>query len=101
VFRELEGLVFEMGTFVSGCEVQVNDYIGLIADMRTVVKKRSLSWDMHSPAARTTLYRLLYGSAQQQRRSFCKRRQVRCRRWYAGRTSPRRRPGRRAEGAPS
>lgn len=62
VFRELEGLVFEMGPVVSACNTQVMDYIGLIADMRTVIKRRSVAWDMNSAAARDTLYRLLYGS---------------------------------------
>jgi permuted papain-like amidase YaeF/Yiix C92 family enzyme len=62
VFRQLEGLVFEIGSVVSACNKQVMDYIGLIADMRTVIKKRSVAWNMNSEAARTTLYRLLYGS---------------------------------------
>ena len=62
VFREIEGLVFEMGPVVSACNKQVMDYISLIADMRTVIKKRSIDWDMNSTSARNTLYRLLYGS---------------------------------------
>jgi hypothetical protein len=62
VFRELEARVFEMGPVVSACNKQVMDYIRLIADMRTVIKKRSRDWDMNSTAARNTLYRLLYGS---------------------------------------
>jgi hypothetical protein len=62
VFRELEGRVFEMGPVVSACNMQVMDYIRMIADMRTVVKRRSVGWDMNSAAARDTLYRLLYGS---------------------------------------
>ena len=62
VFRELEGMVFEMGPVVSACNKQVMDYISLIADMRTVIKKRSRDWDMNSTAARNALYRLLYGS---------------------------------------
>jgi hypothetical protein len=62
VIRELESLVFEMGPVVSACNTQVMDYIGLIAGMRTVIKKKSVDWDMNSAVARTTLYRLLYGS---------------------------------------
>ena len=62
IFRELEGRVFEMGPVVSACNRQIADYIGLIADMRTVIKRRSVDWDMSSPAARNSLYRLLYGS---------------------------------------
>jgi hypothetical protein len=62
IFRKLEGLVFDIGPVVSACNKQVIDYIGLIAEMRTVIKKRSEDWDMNSAAARDTLYRLLYGS---------------------------------------
>jgi len=62
VFRDLEKLVFEMGPVVSACDKQVMDYIRMIADMRTVIKKRSEDWDMNSLTARNTLYRLLYGS---------------------------------------
>ena len=62
VFRELEKLIFEIGPVVSACSKQVMDYISLIADMRTVIKKRSEDWDMNSLTARNTLYRLLYGS---------------------------------------
>ena len=62
IFRELEDLVFEIGPVVSACNTQVMDYIGLIADLRSVIKKRSIDWDMSSASARTTLYRLLYGS---------------------------------------
>ncbi len=62
IFRELEGLVFEIGPVVSACNTQVMDYISLIADMRTIIKKRSEDWDMNSAEARDTLYRLLYGS---------------------------------------
>ena len=61
-FSDLEGLVFEMGPVVSACNTHVIDYIKLIADMRSVIKEQSVNWDMHSAAARSTLYRLLYGS---------------------------------------
>ncbi len=63
IFRELEDRVFAIGPVVSACNNQVMDYIGLIADMRTVIKRRSVYWDMNSAGvARDTLYRLLYGS---------------------------------------
>ncbi len=62
LFRDLENRIFEIAPVVSACNRQVMDYVALIADMRTVVKKRSADWDMNSPAARDTLYRLLYGS---------------------------------------
>lgn len=62
IFRDLEGLVFEMGPVVSACNTRIMDYIELIADMRTVIKNQSIDWDMQSVVARSTLYRLLYGS---------------------------------------
>ena len=62
VFHELEGLMFEMGPVVSACNTPVMDYIELIADMRSIIKEQSVDWDMHSAAAPSTLYRLLYGS---------------------------------------
>lgn len=62
LFRELEGLVFEMGPVVSACHTPVMDYIKLIANMRSVIKEQSIDWDMHSDTTRSTLYRLLYGS---------------------------------------
>jgi len=61
-FRDLESLIFKMGPIVSACDSHVKDYVAFIADMRTGVKLRSVDWDMTSPSARTTLYRLLYGS---------------------------------------
>jgi len=60
--RDLERLIFEMGPVASACDSRVNDYLALIADMRTTVKSRSVDWDMASPSTRETLYRLLYGS---------------------------------------
>ncbi len=62
IFRELEVRVFAIGPVVGACNSRVMDYIGLIAGMRTVIKRRSEDWDVNSPAARNTLYRLLYGS---------------------------------------
>ncbi len=62
IFRELEDRVFAIGFVVSACNSRIADYIGLIADLRTVIKRRSVDWDMNSTATRNTLYRLLYGS---------------------------------------
>jgi hypothetical protein len=62
IFRELENLVFDIGPIASACNERVMDYIGMIAALRTVIKRRSVGWDMSSEAARDALYRLLYGS---------------------------------------
>jgi hypothetical protein len=83
--RDLESLIFKMGPVVSACDSRVNDYVAFIADMRNAVKVRSVDWDMASPSARTTLYRLLYGSRAAA--------EVRRRCSFRARTSPPRRRG--------
>ena len=60
-FADLERRMFEAGPLVSGCNVLIPEYIRLITQMRDVVKKQSVHWDMNSDASRITLYRLLYG----------------------------------------
>ena len=61
-FGEAELRMFEIGPLVSACNTGLADYLQFTADLRTEVKRQSESWDMNSSAARTTLYRLLYGS---------------------------------------
>jgi len=61
-FSELERRMFETAPLVSACSTGLAEYIRFIADMRSAVKRQSERWDMKSDAARTTLYRLLYGS---------------------------------------
>ena len=60
-FADLERRMFEAGPLVSGCNVLIPEYIRLITQMRDVVKKQSVHWDMNADASRITLYRLLYG----------------------------------------
>lgn len=61
-FGELERQMFEVAPLLSACGKGIEEYLLLAADMRTVVKHQSENWNMKSDAARTTLYRLLYGS---------------------------------------
>jgi len=62
LFPELEGLIFEAGPAVAACRANVPDFLSLAADLRAFVKRQSERWDPDAPAARTILYRLLYGS---------------------------------------
>jgi hypothetical protein len=61
-FNEAELRMFETGPLVSACNTGHADYLQFTADLRASVKRQSEHWDMNSDAARTTLYRLLYGS---------------------------------------
>jgi hypothetical protein len=61
-FGEAELRMFEIAPLVSACNTGLADYLQFTTDLRTAVKRQSEHWDMKSDAARTTLYRLLYGS---------------------------------------
>jgi hypothetical protein len=61
-FGELEERMFGTAPLVSACNTGLAEYFRFTADMRAAVKRQSENWDMNSDAARTTLYRLLYGS---------------------------------------
>lgn len=62
VFAELEQQTFKTGLLVAGCKMLFPEYMKAMTVLRTAVKKQSRDWDMGSDAARTTLYKLLYGS---------------------------------------
>jgi len=62
VFAELEQQTFKTGLLVSGCKMLFPEYMRAMTGLRAVVKRQSRDWDMGSDRARTTLYRLLYGS---------------------------------------
>jgi hypothetical protein len=62
VLSELEQQMFKTGSLVAGCKMRLPEYLKAMTEVRTVVKKQSREWDMGSDTARTTLYRLLYGS---------------------------------------
>ncbi|MHB8788547.1 MAG: YiiX/YebB-like N1pC/P60 family cysteine hydrolase [Desulfobulbaceae bacterium] len=61
-FGDLERTLFETATPVAACGEGIAGYLLLAAETRTVVKRQSERWDVQNDAARTTLYRLLYGS---------------------------------------
>jgi len=59
---ELERRMFEIAPLVGGCSRELPAYVQAREDLRIAIKKQSEHWDMKSDAARTTLYRLLYGT---------------------------------------
>jgi hypothetical protein len=61
VFSTIEKTIFELGPTVAACPGRLAEYARLVTTMRSVVKRRSQSWDLASPAVRDRIYRLLYG----------------------------------------
>lgn len=59
---QLETSVFELAPLVAACPDRLEDYLRRVERLRQGVKRQSEGWDMSSPAARSALYRLLYGS---------------------------------------
>ena len=62
VFRRIEGIVFRVSPLVAATPSRFISYAGELLWMRDAVKRQAQRWDMNSLEARTTLYRLLYGS---------------------------------------
>lgn len=58
----LETSVFELAPLIAACPQRLPDYLRAIGRLRQGVKRQSEGWEMNSPSARDTLYRLLYGS---------------------------------------
>ena len=61
VLSEIERAAFGLGAQVAACPQALPAYADLVARVRTVVKERSMAWEMGEPATRVRLYRLLYG----------------------------------------
>jgi hypothetical protein len=62
VFDEIEQQMFEAGSLVGGCGAHLREYVQVMTDLRTIIKRQSEHWDMNSDASRIRLYRLLYGA---------------------------------------
>ncbi len=58
---ELTSVFFTMAPLVAADTQRIDWFVDYYTRARIVVKKASASWDMDSPAARRTLYTLLYG----------------------------------------
>lgn len=61
VLGGLESLTFSLGTMVAACPESLQDYIHLITETRSVLKRQSRAWDIEDRAVRDRLYRMLYG----------------------------------------
>jgi hypothetical protein len=62
IFRRIEGIVFRVSPLVAVTPSRFISYAGELLWMRDAVKRQAQQWDMNNQEARTTLYRLLYGS---------------------------------------
>ena len=61
VLAEIEDLTFRLGPMIAACPEHAPEYLGRVAQLRSIVKDQSLSWDLGVQTARDRLYRLIYG----------------------------------------
>jgi hypothetical protein len=61
IFRGMEQTLFQLAPLIAACPERLLDFSNLVSRLRTAVKHQSELWDMNDPAARNTMYRLLYG----------------------------------------
>src|SRR5207237_5012866 len=61
VFDSLEASTFELGPMIGACPQRLVDYIQLVTQTRSVVKRQSQRWDVNQQITRDRMYRLLYG----------------------------------------
>jgi hypothetical protein len=61
-FDRLETAYFSLGPLLAACPERLGDYLEDDERIREVVKDQSRHWDMDSSAARSRIYRALYGA---------------------------------------
>jgi len=61
-FERLETAYFRLGPLLAACPGRIRDYLDDDERIRQVVKEQSRHWDMGSSAARSRIYRALYGA---------------------------------------
>src|SRR5262245_50019999 len=61
-FERLQTDVFELGALVAICPGRLGDFAGLVERTRSVVKRQSEQWDIHSRVASERLYEMLFGA---------------------------------------
>src|SRR6185436_19566763 len=61
LWPHMELALFALGPHVAALPSELPSYAELIFAMRDAVKEQSIHWDVTSPAAKSRLYRLLYG----------------------------------------
>ncbi|TSA21760.1 hypothetical protein D4R75_05810 [bacterium] len=62
IFRQLENLIFGIGSLTAPCHERVSTFKEIVEKSRKAVKRQSEHWDVSKEEVRETLYRLLYGS---------------------------------------
>ena len=62
IFRQLENLIFGIGSLAAPCPERVSTFKEIVEESRKAVKRQSEQWDVSKEESRETLYRLLYGS---------------------------------------
>jgi hypothetical protein len=61
LLTSLESALFAMAPAVAICPDRAQQYLGLVAWMRSALKDQTLRWDMNDVVTRQRTYRLLYG----------------------------------------
>ncbi len=61
VFASLEANIFALGPMIGACPQRLGDYIRLVTQTRSAVKRQSQRWDVNQAATRDRMYRLLFG----------------------------------------
>jgi len=61
IFTNMEKNICTLGTMVAACPERLLDYIDLMTETRSLLKRQSENWDMNDRATRDRLYRLIYG----------------------------------------
>jgi hypothetical protein len=60
-FALLETNMFQLAPLVGACPAKAAEYVSFANRARRVVKQSAAAWEMNSYAARSTLYRLIFG----------------------------------------
>lgn len=61
VFDTLEASTFELAPMIGACPQRLADYVQLVTQTRSAVKRQSQRWDVNQPVTRDRMYRLLFG----------------------------------------
>lgn len=61
ILAEIEDLTFRLGPMIAACPDHAGEYLGRVAQLRTIAKDQSLSWNLADQSSRDRLYRLIYG----------------------------------------
>lgn len=61
LFEHLNNSVFHLAPMIGAETDSLNRFIELVSRMRQIVKSKSKKWNPNEPAARNTIYKLLYG----------------------------------------